>query len=294
MQHDWSRTALMAPALALLLAMAAACGPTIEDPEQSGSGSGSGSGSASGSASGESADGESADGESGVPASGCGIGDDALFGGGPPGPLGFPPGCNPSVDPGVNGYRCCSDDPAAVGSALPDYQGRNIPSADQPYFSGANNDLSDSGQCIRVGDIAGQGLQEAAAMDCPIPCNPTWPSASINSVCGQARVCCQTTPLGPGDCVQDASTGLWRPVNGDDIGELTQWRPSDHETHQDPNGTSCLSLAGGDASSSNFQDCVRQLSVADQRGFCMALGAGQLCPAEDPAYVDACEMLNGG
>jgi len=261
-----------------------ACGPTVETETGDGSGT-SGDPSESASASAD---------ETGAPSGVCGEFDTELIGGGPPGPLGYPEGCSPISDPGVNGYRCCSDDPAAIGGAPPDYQGKNIPNADTPYFSGNNNDLSNTGQCVRVTDIAGQGLLEMAATDCPIPCNPAWAADIIDDVCGPARVCCQTRELQPEDCIIDPDTGLHRPVNGNDIGASSMWRPSDHATHQDPNGSACLALAGGEVSSSAFQDCVRQLSVADQRGFCMALGAGQLCPGEQPSYMDACEILNGG
>jgi len=191
-------------------------------------------------------------------------------------------------------HYCCSDDPAAVGGALPNYSGKSIDDSDTPYFSGDNNGLSRSGMCVRVDDIAGQGLIEFAAANCPIPCNPTWNESMIDEVCGAARVCCQTVELEPNDCVVDSSTDMFRPVNGDDIGVQTMWRPSDHATHQDPNGANCLALAANNPQSSTFQDCVRQLSVADQRGFCMALGAGQSCPTQQPGYIDACTQLNGG
>ena len=87
---------------------------------------------------------------------------------------------------------------------------------------------------------------------------------------------------------------MFRPVDGGDIGVFTMWRPADHATHQDPNGDGCLGLALGDTSSPVFQDCVRQLSVANQRGFCMQLGQGQACPTDQPTFVDACTQLNGG
>jgi hypothetical protein len=201
--------------------------------------------------------------------------------------------CNPKQEDNCpDTHYCCSDDPAAPMGAKPNYMGKNIPDGADPYFSGNNNNLGTSGMCVRVDDIAGQGLIELAAANCPIPCNPTWTEEWIDDVCGSARVCCQTVELDPLDCVQDSSG--FRPVTGDDIGVLTQWKPAEHVTHQDPNGTSCLALAGGNAQSPTFQDCVRQLSVADQRGFCMALGAGQACPTEQPGYVDACTARNGG
>jgi hypothetical protein len=270
------------------LLMGAACGPVVELDSESGTGSGS-----STTADPTQDEGASVD-ESGAPSGACGVGDTELIGGGPPGPLGFPPPCNPSRDAGTNGYRCCSHDPAAADGQLPAYEGKNIEGGSTPFFSATNNDLSAFGSCVDVTQIAGQGLVEANAESCPIPCNPTWPQASIDEVCGSSRVCCQTVELGPDDCVVDAVTGLFRPVTGDDIGVITQWKPADHDTHQDVNGSNCLALAGGDSSSPVFQSCVRALSVADQRGFCMALGAGQACPHTQPSYVDACEELNGG
>lgn len=198
--------------------------------------------------------------------------------------------CNPQQESNCpDTHFCCSDDPAAPMGAKPDYMGKNISDGAPPYFSGPNNALSTSGMCVRTSDIAGQGLIDLAAANCPIPCNPTWEAAWISDVCGESRVCCQTVELDPKDCVND---GSFRPVNGGDIGTLTTWTPAEHETHQDPNGTSCMALAAG--SSSVFEDCVRQLSVADQRGFCMALGPGQLCPTQAPGYIDACTALNGG
>lgn len=230
----------------------------------------------------------------GEPATACGVGDTELIGGGPPGPSGFPPPCSPQDNPGVNGYRCCSDDPSAVGGAKPDYMALGISDGATPYFSEARNDASRFGQCIRVGDLAGQGLVGAGVEGCPIPCNPTWPADWIDDVCGPARQCCQTVELQPTDCIVDDETGLYRPIAGDDIGPMYVWARGDHETHQDPGGSDCLEFAGGDPQAPAFQDCVRQLTVADQRGFCMALGVGQRCPLEDPGYVDACERLNAG
>ncbi|MEM9459043.1 MAG: hypothetical protein AAGF11_33000 [Myxococcota bacterium] len=188
-------------------------------------------------------------------------------------------------------HFCCSDDPAAAEGQKPAYVGKNITNASTPYFSGDNNGRSRSGMCVRVDDIAGQGLAEPFALNCPIPCNPTWPEDWIDDVCGVARVCCQTVALETPDCI--SGDDGFRPVTGDDIlAERTLWRPSDHATHQDPNGSGCQALAGEDMDL--FFDCLAQLSVADQRGFCMALDATQACPTELPTFVDACTQLNGG
>jgi hypothetical protein len=194
-------------------------------------------------------------------------------------------------------YTCCSDDPTAEGSALPNYQGKNIAGSATPFFSGANNGLGTSGMCVKTADIpAGSGLLEPLALNCPVPCNPKWDDAGVEAVCGPSRVCCQTRELQPEDCVLDGD--VWRPATGFDIGNAavtppTAWAPGDHATHQDPGGTGCLTFAGGQANDA-FNDCVFNLTVADQRGFCMALGPGQLCPHDQPDYLDACEQIQMG
>lgn len=202
--------------------------------------------------------------------------------------------CNPrQADNCPDTHFCCSDDPAAEEGALPDFTGKNISGGQAPYFSGQNNALGTSGMCVNRDDIPmGSGLLDPAALNCPIPCNPTWEEDEIGVVCGANRVCCQTVELDPLDCVSDGDE--IRPVNGADIGDLTDWNPGAHRTHQDPAGIGCSGFAQGDMTSDIFTDCIRQLTVADQRGFCMALQAGQACPTMQPGYVDACTLMAGG
>jgi hypothetical protein len=206
--------------------------------------------------------------------------------------------CNPrQTDNCPDTHFCCSDDPAAVGGALPNYMGKNISGSDAPFFSATNNQLGTSGMCVNRDDIpTGSGLVEPNALNCPIPCNPTWSRANIDIVCGATRVCCQTVEITERDCVND---GTFRPVTGMDIGPadeggLTQWTPGQHDTHQDPNGIGCAQFAKGNKMSPEFQDCVSRLTVANQRGFCMSLGQNQACPTASEMYIDACEALNGG
>ena len=96
---------------------------------------------------------------------------------------------------------------------------------------------------------------------------------------------------------------MWRAVTGEDIGDpdvvpTTNWNNVAHDTHQDPNGAVCSAVAGGDPSSEVFETCIEGLSVASQRGFCMALGPGQVCPSDrDPppqgaGYRDVCDLMN--
>ncbi len=210
---------------------------------------------------------------------------------GAPGPTGFPETwCNPRAS-GSDAWKCCSDDPAAEGGALPDYLQKNISGGGTPYFSGANNDRGTSGMCVKTSDVpTGSGLLESEAANCPIPCNPTWEQGETDAVCGNSRVCCQTRQLQAADCVQGPDDDAPRPVTGADIGSVTDWNPGAHATHQDPAGVSCTQLANGDQASPVFVDCIAQLSVANQRGFCMALQPGQACPTEQPTYVDACSQ----
>lgn len=229
---------------------------------------------------------------------GCAEGWNDTVGGGALSALGFPRACNPRLEPGVqDGYRCCSTDPATADGSLPAYTGKGTEGS-PPLYADAANDAGTWGMCVRTSDIPpGSGLLAPAAQDCPIPCDPTWAADSVATVCGAGRVCCQTTELGANDCVQQ--DGVWRPVTGHDIGDAsvvppTVWNNVAHDTHQDPNGTVCLAFAGGDTSSAEFAECIRHLTVADRRGFCMALGPGQACPGAVESYVDACEAMNGG
>lgn len=218
--------------------------------------------------------------------------DGPTVGPGEPGPLGFPvAACNPRQDQTGSAYACCSDDPAAVGGDVPQYQ--NVSSGSTPLFSGSNNGLGTSGMCVRTSDIpAGAGLFEPAAANCPVPCNPTWAAGDVEAVCGTARVCCQTREIQPEDCIFDGDA--WRPATGVDILEgSSNWGPPRHRTHQDPGGQGCATFAeGADIANEDFQDCLVQLSVADQRGWCQALQPGQACPGDQPGYLDACEQIN--
>ncbi len=216
---------------------------------------------------------------------------------GAPGPLGFPEyACNPRTSGSGNGYQCCSSDPATADGQLPAYAGKGIVGS-PPLYADAANDSGAWGMCVRVTDIPeGAGLLAPAAMNCPIACDPTWADGEVATVCGSGRVCCQTFALGAADCVQDNATGSWRPVTGADIGSneimpLTNWNNAAHDTHQDPNGTVCLGASGG-ANTSEFIECIQHLSVADRRGYCMALAPGAACPGAAPGYIDACEAMN--
>jgi hypothetical protein len=112
------------------------------------------------------------------------------------------------------------------------------------------------------------------------------------------------------DCVLDpdlGTEGCWRPVRGDDIIglgwlEATNWGPGEHATHQDAGLHECESFVTGltsdelDAAGVTADDvrlaCLRRLSVANQRGFCIG-GPGVVgCLLAQPSYRDACEQIN--
>lgn len=283
--------------------MGSACGPTMTtyesgpavfvdtglDDGAASDGSGDASGSSDGVDPGPTIDGDRVDCAT-LPAGGDTVAGGQLT------PLGFPEyRCDPRIDTGSASteYQCCSVDPAAE-NGLPSYQGKDIGGGSIPLFAGANNGLGIWGMCVRTADAsASSSLAEVEAAGCPVPCNPRWSPAAVDLVCGSTAVCCQTHELRPADCVLDPDTGQWRAVTGFDIGVLTDWASTAHDTHQDPSGVACASVAGGDVTSPVFVNCIRQLTVADQRGVCMNLGAGAVCPDAQPTYVDACAAMNG-
>lgn len=222
----------------------------------------------------------------------CGdlIEDDEVFAGGPDSPLGYPERpCDPRAS-GEGAYACCSVDPAAENGLLPAYEGVVTGLGGWPYFSGLSNDLGGWGICTLRGDPnLGATLFEAGVEGCPRPCNPTWPRDAVEAICGEHRVCCQTHELGPADCIFDEALDRWRPAAGDDIGNLTEWSPGAHATQQDPGALACLELAGGDQDSAIYATCLRELTLADQRGICSA--PATTCHI-DSDYIDPCAALN--
>ena len=206
-------------------------------------------------------------------------------------------------------YICCSDDPAALdlenlgGVALPDYGDRG--GFGIPLFSAARNGSGFSGLCVNEGSVP--PVASLGDSGCPVPCNPTWVDEDVDAVCGEGQLCCQTIELELEDCVLDSGlgdAGCWRPVRGADIEGLggidaTRWADGAHATHQDPGGQACEAFVSGlgddelDAAGVERDAvraaCFRQLSVANQRGFCLGV---QLCPLAQPSYRDACEQQN--
>ncbi len=175
--------------------------------------------------------------------------------------------CSPRLGLCHERYQCCSDDAATLDGLLPAYRGEDGPGRGAPLFSAENNELGAQGLCVAEGSIPPEvGLENG----CPLPCNPTWTEAQIHEVCGPASNCCQTDLVDPErDCVVDPETGRWRTVRGDDIfatPQLTDWAEGAHATQQDPGGEGCREFAKGDVEKQ--RSCYRQLSVADQRGFC--------------------------
>jgi hypothetical protein len=199
--------------------------------------------------------------------------------------------CSPSAAAGgaevcPEGEACCSDDPSATGGRLPNYfNGKSDEKYGPPIFSSNNNPLSTSGMCVATG-----GFQSPFANGCPVPCNPTWSDADTAQICGTGSFCCQMQELDPNkDCIVDPETMKWRAVRGSDIGKkyndgriVTSWGDL-HSTNQDPDGANCKIFSAGSADA--FNDCIAQLTVADQRGFCYGS-----CPCID----DVCDMKNPG
>lgn len=219
--------------------------------------------------------------------------------------------CNPSQsDACPDGYICCSDDAAAmkgteVAGVLPFFDGRyNGSDTGVPIFAGNNNGLSTKGLCVESGVLApGQGLSNAPALGCPVPCNPRWGSEDVNKICGPNSLCCQTVEITVNDCVFDSGSQCWRAATGNDVFDTTvqglnfppgggdPWKATTHETHQDPNGSQCTVFAAGNEAARNA--CFSALTVADQRGFCLQKSVDVMgCPTKRPGYIDACQQLN--
>ncbi len=192
--------------------------------------------------------------------------------------------CAPSdgADACPDSYACCSDDPAAQDGKLPAY--RNSAADDAhgtPLFSEMNNVLSSQGMCVQT-----EGVGNPLLNGCPVACNPTWSASEISDVCGGVA-CCQTEQVNPDkDCIQDAGTGLWRAATGADIFTNGGVWGSRFATNQDPDVSGCAVFAGtNDPENQTFKDCLTQLSVANQRGF---------CTASCPCIEDLCELKNPG
>jgi hypothetical protein len=217
--------------------------------------------------------------------------------------------------PGFEGaYQCCSDDPAAIDISDPNKPVLPVfgPEADSSsvtsLFSGARNDASFSGMCLKVGSVSPNYALTMPA-GCPIPCNPTWDSESIEAVCGWGTFCCQTVEIEASDCVRDpdlGDAGCWRPIRGQDIVEFgldpASWSGNHQATPQDPGFHGCETLVAGltnqaletaGITAEEVQlSCLRHLGVANQRGFCIGGPGVAGCPLAQPSYRDACEQRN--
>jgi len=186
----------------------------------------------------------------------------------------------------VEGQVCCSDDPAVLGGRMPNYaSGVDNDVFGPPLFSADYNELSHSGVCM----VPYQWPWVTLLDGCPLPCNPTWAEDRLNAFCGPDYACCSFAVVDPAkDCVIDPDTQRWRAVTGADIPALTSWGDA-HATNQDPDLAGCMQHASGD--DGVLADCLRQLSVADQRGFCLEACpcVEDLCDAKNPGWTPRCE-----
>jgi hypothetical protein len=181
-------------------------------------------------------------------------------------------------------HVCCSDDPATSQGRLPNYfqDGKVDDVFGSPLFSSINNELSHWGFCIDVGEFP-----SPFANGCPVPCNPTWAPDQVEQICLGSQ-CCPFTAVDPDkDCI--LVDGRWRTARGQDIiDKLTAWGDV-HATNQDPFAESCDLLANGDQDA--LIDCIRQLTVADQRGYCFGFACPcveDVCDQKNPDWVPRC------
>lgn len=200
--------------------------------------------------------------------------------------------CSPADDAECpDGQKCCSDDPSTTEGKKPNFFMPMVLNDEYgtPIFSGNNNPLSTSGMCVKTG-----GFTSPFSNGCPVPCDPTWDASTSAEICGTTSKCCQMQELdATKDCILDGTT--WRAVTGADIGKNFNgvdetWGPL-HASNQDPVGANCMLFAsgggGGPLNQTAFDDCLDQLTVADQRGFCYD-------PNKCPCVEDVCAMKNAG
>ena len=60
--------------------------------------------------------------------------------------------------------------------------------------------------------------------------------------------------------------------------------------YKDRDGDGCEAATAGDDAA--FAECMHNRGAADTRGYCLTLAPGDICPAADASYLDACEMLD--
>ena len=215
--------------------------------------------------------------------------------------------CKPSGDiPCPTGYFCCSDDPAALSvkgsdvsamDSLPGFNGNasKISATGvfaKPMAAGDQNEEGSSGMCVDLAKYSlGPKLENSKAAGCPIPCNPQWDSGDVKTVCGEGASCCQTVEIVAADCAKDKDTGCYHPATGEDARlQQIEWGKGEKATFQ-------ANLCSGydpKKDKDAYIACVRRLSVADQRGFCVGGGSEgkKTCPLAASSYKDACEQLN--
>ena len=188
--------------------------------------------------------------------------------------------------------KCCSDDPAALDGLLPSYESTQAQAGQdgEPLFSAARGRWSEFGQCM----LDDYSPRQSSLGGCPIPCNPTWDSVSVEAVCGPAKRCCATLPTQNEDCV--LRDGVWRAVRGSDVASPNEWIVAEPGTRQDPDLLGCMDYArmsSGGVNDATLRRCVATLSAADQRGYCIDAAFG--CPSDDPNMlpeVDVCAARN--
>lgn len=188
-------------------------------------------------------------------------------------------------------YLCCSDDPSAADGLVPDYESLALPDGvgSSPLFAGDRASWSAWGQCT----IKGFEERNSDLGGCPRPCNPRWSAERIALVCQRpGDLCCPTIPTQATDCV--FVDGRWRAIRGSDLASPEAWIVDEPGTRQDPalDGCGDWATVDGRHDVSRFADCVKQLSAADQRGFCVPDTEGSCPGSEAIETVDPCEARN--
>ena len=192
---------------------------------------------------------------------------------------GFQQPCHPNdYDGQPEDAACCSDDPATVGGLDPRYPLLDMrgPGTATPLFSDVNNEWAEFGTCVHNVE-----LPRVDPAGCSTPCNPRWDAETVAAICGFG-LCVQHQAVSVDDCIE--VDGVRRPVRGSDMVDPEDWIVERSGTRQDPELKRCRAYAAEGATpaerDARLRQCVDALTVADQRGFCIA--TTETLPVPDP------------
>ena len=182
---------------------------------------------------------------------------------------------------------CCSDDPAALDFSRS--RRTRTPSIRGPRRLRHSLVLGRPKRRQLLRRVHQIGDWVALPSGCPVPCNPSWDSDSVDAICGTGTFCCQTLEVDgvglrvriPRSVTRVAGDQFWRRHHGTRGGlDATSWfceRALDPARSRRATSARRGSWASPTRSSTDASAtagdvqvaCLRRLGVANQRGFCI-------------------------